>query len=264
MTVTFGAHGTYFGTGTADPTPTYPTNIGPLSELLLIVMMKPAAANGGSCATPAGWTLRGGNTGATDGDTGGYGTGLAADTGNMNLWIFSKDVVNGNESGTITVDGTGSNSIVAAIVRLRKSSHGAVTWASAVGKDTAAGNVSITTGAIDLAAGDFCFWAMAIPTDVTTPAQFSAHAISQTGSTFGTVTEGLEADNTSGNDMGGYTAYAAVTAGSGSGAATFTATAGGTTTNVRGPGVLIRARHTGAGVASLPRPRRRHTHLIGR
>lgn len=242
-TVDYGAVGTEADSA-GDPSPSYPAGGSALSEYILVTASKPSTANGGTLADPSGWTRRGENSGATDGDTGGYGSGLAADTGNMNLYLLTKDSVDGTEPGTAlgAVNHSGQNNATATLVRLDKSEAGSVSWAAATGKDTSAGNVSVTTGTIDLAPGDVLVWAMAIPTDVTTPAQFSAHAISATGITFDTVSEVQEGDATSGNDQGSFIARTKVLTGSGTVACTITATAGGTTTNVRGPLVLLRAR----------------------
>jgi hypothetical protein len=51
-----------------------------------------------------------------------------------------------------------------------------------------------------------------------------------------------EPDSQTGNDIGGYSAYAGVTAGSSTAAPTVTTNVGGTLTNVRGPVVLLRVR----------------------
>lgn len=228
--------------------PSYPAGITTRSALILLVGQKPTTANGGTVTTPSGWTLLGSITGGNDGNTGGYTTTLGADTGNTNLLAYAKDTVTSSESGTLTVTVGDNNVAWAAIIRLQSSDD--CTWAFAVGtgKDTSAGNVSIATGSMAVAAGDHLIAAMVIPTDVTTPSQFSAQALSQTGTTFGTVTEIAEPDSTAGNDIGGFIVEAPVSSGSGSGAVTLTATAGGTTTNVRGPGIVLRAR-----VASVAR-----------
>jgi hypothetical protein len=240
-TLSYGASGGFAYSGT-NPAPSYPSGITADSELVLIVGQKPSSANGGTVTTPTGWTLRASLTGSNDGNTGGYTTTLGADTGNCNIYVYTKDSVSGSESGTLTVT-TGTNNVAwARIVRLQKSVPGTVSWAAATGKDTSAGSVSIATGALDLAAGDYLIGGMVIPTDVTTPSQFSAHALSQSGTTFGTVSEIGEADSTTSNDIGGYLIQAPVSSGSGTGAVTMSATAGGTTTNVRGPGFLLRAR----------------------
>ena len=225
----------YSATGGTSVTPAYPASIAAGDLLVLIIGMKPSAANGGSVTTPTGWTPITSLTGA-----GGYGTTLGADTGNTNVFTFYK-VAAGTESGTLSITLATNNVSWAQMYRF----SGTGTWdvAGTTGSDTAAGNVSIAHSANPgVTAGDYILGAMVIPTDVTTPAQFSAEALSQTGITFGTVTEISEPDRSTGNDMGGVTYRAPVSSGAASAAPTFTATAGGTTTNVRGPGVFIRIR----------------------
>jgi hypothetical protein len=210
-------------------------------QLLLILGQKPSAANGGTAATPSGWTLVGSLTGA-----GGYGATLGADTGNTNLFVFSR-TANGTEAGnpvavTVAVNGVCWAQIIAA----SSLTPALASWSVAMvtGSDTTAGSVSVAFGSNPgVQIGDLVVGAMCIPTDVTTPAQFSAEAFTQAGVTFGAVTEIGEADSTTGNDIGGFVCYALATAGSATGAPTMTATAGGTTTNVRGPAAFIRLRN---------------------
>jgi len=95
---------------------------------------------------------------------------------------------------------------------------------------------------MDVTAMDMMLGAMVIPTDVTTPAQFSSEAMAQTSTTFGTMGELAEPDSTTGNDIGGFIFYQPVSSGGNTATVTMSATAGGTTTNVRGPGVIFRAR----------------------
>jgi hypothetical protein len=244
--LSFGAAGTlaYSGAGGAagSVAPTYPTGITTNSALILVVGQKPSSANGGTVTTPSGWTLQGSLTGANDGDTGGYTTTLGADTGNVNVYVYTKDVVSGTESGTLSVT-LGTNDVSwANIYRIQASDLATLSYQCGTGKDTTGGSVSIATGNMDVAAGDHILAGMVIPTDVTTPAQFSAEALAQTGTTFGTINELEEPDSATGSDIGGFLIEAAVSSGSGSGAVTMTATAGGTTTNVRGPGFVLRVR----------------------
>jgi hypothetical protein len=242
--LSYGAIGTlaYSAASGTSVAPAYPAGITTRSALIMLVGQKPTTANGGTVTTPSGWTIIGSITGANDGDTGGYTTTLAADTGNTNLFAYAKDTVSGSESGTLTVTVGDNNVAWAAIIRLQSSDDCTWSFAVATGKDTSAGSVSIATGNLAVQAGDHLLGAMVVPTDVTTPSQFSAEALSQTGTTFGTVTEIAEPDSTAGNDIGGFIVEAPVSSGSGSGAVTMTATAGGTTTNVRGPGLVLRAR----------------------
>lgn len=244
-TLSYGGAGTtaYSAASGTTVAPAYPSNITANSALVLIIGQKPSSANGGTVTTPSGWTLQTSKTGANDGDTGGYTTTLGADTGNTNIFVYTKDTVTGSESGTLSVT-VGTNDVCwAVILRLQSSDSCTWSWAGSVGKDTSAGSVSITTDAgIAIASGDLVIGGMVIPTDVTTPSQFSAEAFAQTGTTFATATELTEPDSTTGNDIGGFLCYATISSGSGSGAVTLSATAGGTTTNVRGPGFVLRAR----------------------
>ncbi len=224
----------------ASVAPPYPAAVAAGDLLVLIVGMKPSVANGGSVTTPVGWTLITSLTGA-----GGYGVTLGADTGNTNVFAYYK-VAAGTESGSLSVPLTANNVAWAQMYRLTNATQD---WsvAGTTGSDTTAGNVSITMSADPgVTAGDFILGAMVIPTDVTTPTQFSAEAFTQTGVTFGAVTEISEPDSTLGNDIGGFVVRSSVTAGPGTAAPVMTATAGGTTTNVRGPGIFIRVRATGA------------------
>jgi hypothetical protein len=226
--------------------PSYPASIAADDTVVLIVGQKPSTANGGTVTTPSGWTLRASRTGATDGDTGGYTTTLGADTGNTNIFVYTKDTVAGTETGTLSVTIGTNNTCWAGIIRVPKTGTGTWSFAVDTGKDTTAGDVSIASSAgMDIAAGDILIGAMVIPTDVTTPSQFSAQTFAQTGTTFGTAAEITEPDTNVGDDIGGFIFYQAASSGSGSGAVTMTATAGGTTTNVRGPGIILRARLTG-------------------
>lgn len=213
----------------------YPASLAAGDLILLIVGQKPATANGGGVTTPTGFTLISSLSGA-----GGYGATLGADTGNTNLFVYGK-ASTGSETGTLTVNLTNNNVAWATMLRLSGSGYWKIDGAT--GSDTSAGNVSITFGSDPgVTAGDYVIGAMCIPTDVTTPAQFSAEALSQTGITFGAVSEIYEPDSGNGNDIGGLLCRAAVSSGTSSAAPTMTATAGGTTTNVRGPGIFVRIR----------------------
>lgn len=226
--------------------PAYPTGIVADNLLILTIGMKPSSANGGSVTTPSGWTPITSLTGA-----GGYGTTLGSDTGNTNIFGFYK-VATGSETGSLVVTISGNGVSWARMHKL--SAAVGSTWdvAGTTGSDIAAGNVSITHSANpDVTAGDYIIGAMVIPTDVTTPSQFSAEALTQSGVTFSSVTEVGEADTTTGNDLGGVVYRASVTAGTGTAAPVFTATAGGTTTNVRGPGIFIRIREIPAAVTTI-------------
>jgi hypothetical protein len=227
--------------------PSYPASIAADDVLVLIIGQKPSTANSGSVTTPTGWTLRESITGQ-----GGYGATLGIDTGNTNLFIYTKDTVTGSETGTLSVTVGTNNVCWGAIVRIPGGGSTSFSVGSADGtRDTAptvnvAFTVNLTNGgtATDFQSGDMAIWAMCIPTDVTTPSQFSAQSITATGATFGTAAELAEPDSGTGNDIGGYIARALVTAGSSTAAPSVTVTATGTVTNVRGPVALLRIRDT--------------------
>lgn len=217
--------------------PAYPAGISAGDVLVLIVGQKPSTANGGTVTTPTGWTLRSSLTGA-----GGYGATLGADTGNTNLFVYTKDSVTGSETGTLSVTVGTNNVCWAAIIRV-PDSGGTISYAAATGQQsttpTASLSVSLSSASITAKQGDVLLTAMCIPTDVTTPSQFTNNQTTISGLT---VTNGEleEPDSTTGNDIGGFIGYSTVTSGTATGTATFTATLAGTLTNVRGPVVTLR------------------------
>ena len=221
--------------------PAYPTGILASDVVLLFVGQKPAAVGGGTVTTPTGWTLRDELTNA-----GGY-TAQGADSGNTNLRVYSWNTPVAGQTGNLAVTIGGNDVTWAFIVRIPKG-DGAAAFGSADGQRTTTPtspmSIALTNGtpATNFQAGDVAIWAMCIPTDVTTPSQFSAQSITATGATFGTAAELNEPDSTTGSDIGGYSAWAAVTAGSSTTAPTVTVTLAGTLTNVRGPVVLLRVR----------------------
>lgn len=226
--------------------PAYPVGIVATDVVLLFTGQKPSTANGGTATTPAGWTLREELLAA-----GGYGTTLGADTGNTNLRVYSWDSPVAGQTGTQSVTLAQNNVSWAFIVRI-PTGGGAITYGSADGQQTATPGTSmaiaLTNGATatNFQTGDKAIWAMCVPTDVSTPAQFSAEAVTATGAVFATATEINEPDSATGNDIGGYSAYTHVNSGSSTTAPTVTVTVGGTRTNVRGPVVMLRVREAAA------------------
>ena len=243
----------YTATGTPTTiTPAWPTTAKAsvsVGKVVLVVGMKPATSGAGSVTTPSGWTLIGSIQAA-----GGYTAGgaSAADTGNCDLYVYAIDDP-GTITGTLSVTlNVGATNGVAWAVMYRYSGPTGSTFSLAIqtGSDTSAGNVSIAFSDPGVDAGDRVLAAMCIPTDVTTPAQFSAEAITQTGVTYGTVTELAEPDTGNNFDIGGFLVDAQATAGPSSAGPTLTATAGGTTTNVRGPGIFLRLRAAAGGTTT--------------
>lgn len=232
----------YSGAGGTQVSPAYPAGILSTDVVLFFLGQKPSTANGGTAATPAGWTLREEILAA-----GGYGATLGVDTGNTNLRIYSWDTPITGQTGTKAI-GLGQNNVSWAFIVRIPTGGGTLSYGSADGQRTTTPtspmSIALTNGtsATDFQAGDKAIWAMCIPTDVTTPGQFSAQSVTATGATFATATELNEPDTAVGNDMGGYSAYAHVNSGSSTTAPTVNATLAGTLTNVRGPVALLRVR----------------------
>lgn len=236
----------YSAAGGTTVSPAYPAGILATDVVLLITGQKPSTANSGTVTTPSGWTLRDELTGA-----GGYGTTIGADTGNTNLRVYSWNTPVAGQTGVQPVTVANNNICWAFMVRI-PTGGGAKSYGSADGQRTTTPtspmSIALTNGATatDFQTGDLAIWAMCIPTDVTTPTQFSAQSITATGATFGTATEFNEPDSGTGNDIGGYSAWASVSSGSSTTAPTVTVTLTGTLTNVRGPVVLLRVREGAA------------------
>jgi hypothetical protein len=251
MTVSYGASGAiaYSASGGTTVAPAYPTGITADQKLILIVIWKPSvstSANGPS--TPSGWTpIRVVVPDISLELTGGYSAIPGADTGNMGWAAYEKTAV-GSETGTQTVTLTGNNIAAARIVRLTKSGTAWDTtdsddgWVTTTPPATTSVIVGIR-GGIGFDDGDHVLYGMAIPTDVTTPAQFTATNISSGIVTFGTMTEIGEFDTGTGNDMGGFLAENRVVTGTNEVTnPTVAMTIAGTRTNVRGPVFVIRTR----------------------
>lgn len=228
-----------------------PATVNAGDALVLIIGHKPSSANvnTGTASTPAGWTKRAELIGA-----GGYGTTAGADVGNCNLWIFTKDTVDGTEGGTtISSTLTVTSAAWGLVVRV-PTGGGRLTYNATTGQQSTAPSTSISvTMSADpgFSARDFALWAMAIPTDTDTPALFSGHTITATGATFGSASEISEPDSTTNNDIGGVIAYATVSSGTSSAAPVIGATLTGTqTADARGPLGLLRIREDPVGSLS--------------
>ena len=229
--------------------PGYPTGISAGDRLVLIVGQKPTTANGGTVTTPSGWTAHGMLKGA-----GGFGSTLSTTQGNTNIYAFTKDTVDGTESGTLAVT-LGVNSVAwAAIVCLTCSdAQWEGTDPGVTGSDVTAGAAVSVTLSSDpgFIEGDLALGAFTAGTSAVT--SYSLESVTAPGATFGPVTEIVDARSTIGNRIGGFVAYAVCTGGPSTGPATMTATAAGTTTYARGPGIALRFRQTySAPVVDVP------------
>lgn len=230
MTVSYISSGTtVYSTG--NPLPLTPTHN--IADMLVVTVgTKPDTT---PPTTPEGWIVLGSTTGGT-------GT-LGIDTGPMRVDVFTREADGSalDNTGAITVTG---NSVSAAQVHVFRKTGAAWDIGYTGAADTTTGtsfsavmpvNPGLTVGDILLAVG-------VIPTDVTTPSQFSAESVSATGMTTVTLTEIVEWDTASGEDMGGWVGWGSVATGTATDVPTVTSTAGGTTTNVAGPIALIRLR----------------------
>ena len=243
MTISLGATGTTptgtgSGTGTTSLSVTPPAhNLGDL--LLLYVHVKPETA---TITTPAGWTA------VTNAEAAGGGGTTGLDAGPTRAaWYWR----NGDQRTTaVSVTFGGSPNCCQGQILALRSSIADASWsvAGANGVDSTTGTPFTAVMGSDpgITTADMVVVFGGIPTDVTTPAQFSAETLTATGLTSGSVTEIAEPETTRGNDLGGVLCRWTPTGGPSSGAATFSATAGGTTTNVRGPIILVRAREVAA------------------
>lgn len=215
-----------------------PASIAAGNLLILHVGQKPITANGGAgVSAPAGWTLSGYGTG------GGYGSTLAADTGNTNLWAFTR-VADGSETSPITVNLGSDSDVVWAQVTRYANPTGNWDIGNTWGEWTTGGNVAMTfTGSPGgITSGDFLVGAFCIPTDINTSSNFSSETLAATGATINAASEISEKVTSIGNDIAGVNFFAAVTSGSSSDFPTFATVSTGTTTNIRGPAVLLRLR----------------------
>jgi hypothetical protein len=215
----------------------------------LIVILVGAKPNTMTPNTPAGFTLPTDGTGS-----GGPGT-TGVDTGPMKAFVFY-NVDEDNSITSVALSSAGGLNVWSAIALVYRSGSGTFDLAAANGVDLTTGTPFEATMGTDpgLAAGDMVAVVGAIPTDVSTPTQFSAETLTATGITTTLDAEVVEFDTQTGNDMGGVVCRFTVNSGASSAPATFSATAGGTTTNVAGPIVLLRIRQAAGGAAHTRTP----------
>ncbi|MGV8972187.1 MAG: hypothetical protein ACOH10_07680, partial [Rhodoglobus sp.] len=258
MTIAYGAAGV-LGYSTGNPVAAVPAGITAGQYLVILIGSKPDTA---TATNPAGWTDLGVMV-----STSAVGTGI--DVGPTRVRAYGK-IADGSETA-VTIVIAGNSVTWAQMLRFTKSAANLWDVGVATGEDLTGGAAfsATMTSNPGLTAGDMCLVAAVIPTDITTPAQFTAEAITATGvSVWGTMVEVSEPDSASGQDIGGFVFYRPVTTGTATAAPVVTATAAGTTTAVYGPTILIRLREklgtsvaltgpgslTGTGVAGPGRP----------
>lgn len=167
-----------------------------------------------------------------------------ADVGRMRVAMY---LWTPQATTSITFSFTGSADVMGCHWKtFTPTSNEAVRWeaAVAIGEDLT-GDASwsaVLSPSVDLRPDDSIFVASIIPTDVTTPAQFTADTLSAPGIVFSAMSDQGEPDTTLGNDLGGSFFQQSVVSGSGTVVATVTATVAATFTNVYGPTIMGRLR----------------------
>lgn len=209
----------------------------------VLVLLVGAKAFSSSILTPAGWQPLGQVTNGT--------TAQSTDTGSVLMAAYVKEA-NGTEAGaTLSFSVLSSNSVYSAVYRYTKAAGQSFHAAAAFGTDAAAGaswSVAFTSDP-GLTTGDHVILGGVWPTDAASTV--SASAIAATGATFtGIVAAGDQNPRiTTGNDLGGNTNHASVSAGTASGNATWTHTQTNTTNNA-GSAVMVRLREVSPGTPS--------------
>jgi hypothetical protein len=206
-------------------------------DLVLTFFVNKYPPNGPN--TPTGMTLL---TQQTVGD----GASPAADVGDVYATVFHA-ISDGTEDGTSETVGVPSgNSTLTRSFSYARTAGSGWTVNTAYGSQGAkADSWSITTGSLDLAAGDVVVVFIAKNSDL--DMTHSSHALSATGITFGSyVNRGAPLSTTQGQDCAYEVGEFPVTAGSATGAVTFTMSLSGGGQSSGGV-VLVRLRETGAG-----------------
>lgn len=229
--VTWGAIGTG-SNGTTSVTPSYPPGISKSTSKIFAVVTGRSNTAGTAPTMPAGWT----KILDFEGGTGAW----ASDTGTRRVTFFQKDVVTGDESGTVTVSlaGTINNTLRASIFRVEVPAGYDVEIATSTGADTTNNTSYSVTGdqSIDWAANDLLLIAVAQNNDAATQ---SAQSITASGVTFGTHSNQAGVAVTNGNDHRHILDSVPVSSGSGSSAPTYSYTA---SAAVSGPTGFLRLR----------------------
>lgn len=216
MAIALRAAGTaVFGTNSLTPAIPASQEVGDM--MVLIAAGKPY--NLGWSVTTSGWTaLSRGESGTT---------GAGADTGSMALQVWYKEATADPETNPTVTEGSPLFNVAGAavIVYSKASSENWSTPVVVYGADETSGTGISVTYASDpgVTAGDFVLNCCGINTDVMGPLT-SNLTPSQTGVTFGTTTERVEAESVSGGDMSFHITDTPVNSGTGSAAPTASGT----------------------------------------
>lgn len=176
--------------GTTSCAPTYPSG-STAGDLHLLVTVSKAYT--GSVATPSGWTLVANYVSGS--------TASGADTGSVDVYVFQRE---GAFSGSVTVTGTGTNTIIAQIVGFRKITGASWTVSSVSGIDDSPGTTyTATSSAFQPQRKDFILFATGFNTDeITTLDTTSATITSINGDiSFSNKQEVFKAQAAQGDDV---------------------------------------------------------------
>lgn len=186
--------------------------------------------------TPTGYTP---TAQAVMGDGGAAG----ADQGDVYATVFHRVCDGTEDAATEAISVTGGNAVYSRSIAFSRSGGTGWNIATASGSQGAASaNWNITTGSLDLAAGDTVLVFVAKNSDLDVVGH-SAHTLSATGVTFGTFNSRAgPTGTTSGDDVAYQLGEVQVTAGSGSGPVVFTMSATGSAGNSSGGVMLVRLR----------------------
>jgi hypothetical protein len=237
--IAFGAVGTA-ASGTTSLSVPYPAGIS-AGDLLVSCIASKYPTNGPS--TPSGWTLPAGGQGS-----GGDGLGAGLDQGDVYATVFTR-VADGSETGNLSISIPSGNAAYAIMARYTKTLGG---WAVAArsGVDSTGDTSWSVLAAADpgVTAGDIVATCTAINTDL---AGYSAHAMTQTGITYGAANERADNGTSLGDDVGLKMSDHVVSSGTSSGAPTYTSSiASGAP---EGASVFLRLREVASGSSATPR-----------
>lgn len=189
-------------------------------------------------ATPTGLTLLGREV---MGDSSGGG----ADIGDVYCSVYTRESNGTEDAATETVSITSGNSATSRSVSYTRGAGTSWDVAYAWGEQATASTAwSITTGSLDLAAGDVVLAVIAKNSDA--DGTHTAHALTASGVTFGAaVARTTVHGTTSGDDCASQVVEFPVSSGSGSGAVTFSMSLSGSGTDAAGGVMLVRLREIG-------------------
>jgi hypothetical protein len=190
---------------------------------------------------------------AGTGNGNGTGSGASgADAGTMYPYMWVKEA-DGSETGNLTLTFTSVNVVHLKMFRYTKA--GGTTWdyaTASMGDGTPNTAWSLTPSSDPgVTGGDMLLSCTYSNTDLYT---FATHTYTQTGITFGTITERNNIQNGTGDDISNLSVDVAVTSGTSSSAPTFGSTASGSSTNrPAGAGMIIRMREVAGGGSTTSR-----------